>query len=137
MINVLIVEDEEAIANLIKISLSQAGYLTHIVNDGEKAIEEILKNSYDLVLLDVMIPKVSGYEVMEYVRDLNVPVIFITALSQVNDKVKGLKLGAEDYITKPFDIEELLARVEVVLRKNNKVTDVITYKDIEIMLVHI
>ncbi len=132
MINVLIVEDEEAIANLIKISLEGAGYLTNIAYDGEAAIDLVEEKQFDLILLDVMIPKVDGFSVLEYVHNQNIPVIFITALSDVNNKVKGLKMGAEDYITKPFALEELLARVEVVLRRNNKITDIIKYRNIEI-----
>ncbi len=79
-----------------------------------------------------MIPKLDGFAVLEYVKELNIPVIFITALSDINNKVNGLKLGADDYITKPFDIEELLVRVEVILRRNHKIGDIIRYRDLEI-----
>lgn len=131
MISILIVEDEEAIANLIKISLPSA-YTCKIANDGEMALDILNKYSFDLILLDVMIPKLSGFELMEYIKGMNIPVIFITAMNSVENKVKGLKLGADDYITKPFDTSELLARIEVVLRRNNKINMKITFKDIEI-----
>lgn len=131
MINVLIVEDEESIANLIKISLPSL-YNSKIASDGEEALKVISANDFDLILLDVMIPKLSGFELMEYIRDMNIPVIFITAMNSIQDKVKGLKLGADDYITKPFDISELLARIEAVLRRNNKYNNKIYFKDIEI-----
>lgn len=134
MIDILIVEDEHSIANLIKISLDAAGYNCYEVNDGASAISVVESKKYDLILLDVMIPEVDGFSVLEYVKQLGIPVIFITALSDIDNKVKGLKLGAEDYITKPFDIQELLARVEVVLRRTNKITDIINYRDIEINL---
>lgn len=120
MIEVLIVEDEENISNLIKMSLTQVGYRCQCVYDGEAAADKIEKNTFDLILLDIMLPKINGFELMEYIKDFNIPVIFITAKNDINDKVKGLKLGADDYITKPFDIAELLARVEVVLRRYHK-----------------
>lgn len=132
MIDILIVEDEESISNLIKISLEQASYICSTAYDGEEALEKIKKNHYDLILLDIMLPKIDGFEIMNYIKELKIPVIFITAVSSIDNKVKGLKLGADDYITKPFDIQELLARVEVVLRRNNKTSDKITFKDIEI-----
>lgn len=134
MINILVVEDEHSIANLIKISLNAVGYNCEEVNDGEDAISAVESRKYDLILLDVMIPKLDGFSVLEYVKKMNIPVIFITALIDIDNKVKGLKLGAEDYITKPFDIKELLARVEVVLRRNNKITDIIKYRNIEVNL---
>lgn len=131
MINILIVEDEESIVNLIKISLPSI-YNSKIAYDGEEALEVINKNRFDLILLDVMIPGLSGFELMEYIKDMNIPVIFITAMNSIQDKVKGLKLGADDYITKPFDISELLARIEAVLRRNNKYNNKIYFKNIEI-----
>lgn len=120
MAEILIVEDEENISNLIKISLTQAGYHCHCVYDGARAADIIENSVFDLILLDVMLPTVSGFELMEYIRSFNIPVIFLTAKTDVRDKVRGLKLGADDYLTKPFDIAELLARVEVVLRRYHK-----------------
>ena len=132
MINILIIEDEEAIANLLKISLTQAGYYCNIASDGEIGLKYIDQNHYDLILLDVMLPKIDGFELMNYIQTLKIPVIFVTAMGNVDDKVKGFKLGADDYLTKPFAIAELLARVEVVLRRNNKTSEKICFKDIEV-----
>ena len=120
MIKVLIVDDEKPICDLIDINLSAAGYYCKSVQDGMKAIDMIEQEQFDLILLDVMLPGVNGYDIMEYIRPLKVPVIFITAKHEVKDRVKGLKLGAEDYLVKPFDVVELVARVEVVLRRFNK-----------------
>lgn len=88
--------------------------------------------SFDLVLLDIMLPKVNGYELMEYIRPLNIPVIFLTAKADVNDRVKGLKMGAEDYIVKPFEIIELLARVETVLRRYDKISHYLSVYDVSV-----
>lgn len=120
MINILIVDDEFPIANLIRETLQNAGYKCRCVYDGERAATEIENEVYDLVILDVMLPKIDGFELMDYIRQYQIPVIFLTAKTDVKDRVKGLKLGAEDYMIKPFDISELLARVEVVLRRYNK-----------------
>ncbi len=132
MIKILTVEDEKPISNLIRINLLDAGYDCECAFDGEQAIEMIEKNNYDLILLDIMLPKVDGYELFEYIKSLEIPVIFLTAKSDVKDTVKGLKLGAEDYLTKPFEIMELLARVERVLRRFNKLQDHLYLFDIEI-----
>ena len=120
MISVLIVEDEQAIRDLIALHLSKAGYKCDAAADGKDGIDKVDNNQYDLILLDVMMPEVDGYEMMEYIRPRGVPVIFITAKHTVQDTVKGLKLGADDYLVKPFDMVELLARVEAVLRRYNK-----------------
>lgn len=122
MIKILIVDDEKPICDLIDLNLSAAGYQCTAVQDGVSAIELIEKDrdAYDLVLLDIMLPGADGYDVMEYIRPLQVPVIFITAKHEVKDRVKGLKLGADDYLVKPFDVVELVARVEAVLRRYNK-----------------
>lgn len=125
MIRILIVEDEQSISNLIEVNLKKAGYFCDCVHDGMAAADALEKVQYDLVLLDVMLPKVDGYELMNYIVPLKIPVIFLTAKATVADKVKGLKLGADDYLTKPFEIIELLARVESVLRRYNKSENVI------------
>lgn len=125
MVKILIVEDERPISTLIKISLSKAGYICRCAYDGMTAADMIEAEPFDLILLDVMLPGVDGFELMEYIRPLKIPTIFITAKSSVNDRVKGLKLGAEDYIVKPFEIIELIARVEVVLRRYNKINSII------------
>ncbi|MEG1758116.1 MAG: response regulator transcription factor [Oscillospiraceae bacterium] len=131
MISILIVEDEKPISNLIRISLSDAGYSCSCAYDGEQAANMIELDRYDLVLLDVMLGKISGFELIDYIRQYEIPVIFLSARSEISDKVKGLKLGAEDYITKPFAIAELLARVENVLRRYKK-TQNMDYEDIHV-----
>ncbi len=131
MNKILIVEDELAISDLIKIGLESSGYLCNCVYDGEKAADCIEKNQYDLILLDIMLPKIDGYELLEYIKQINdTPIIFITAKTQTKDKIKGLKHGADDYITKPFELEELIARVEAVLRRYNKINEVIEIGDV-------
>lgn len=120
MIKILIVDDEKPICDLIEMNLSAAGYSCVAVQDGLAAIDAVEKNTFDLVLLDIMLPGADGYDVMEYIRPFKVPVIFISAKHEVKDRVKGLKLGADDYLIKPFDVAELSARVEAVLRRYNK-----------------
>lgn len=132
MIKILIVDDEKPICDLIDLNLSAAGYCCTAVQDGIKAIEAVENDEYDLVLLDIMLPGADGYDVMEYIRPLKIPVIFISAKHEVKDRVKGLKLGADDYLIKPFDVVELVARVEAVLRRYNKTETKITIGDIEI-----
>ncbi len=132
MVRILIVEDEIPISDLLKISLSDAGYQCTCVDNGIKAANLIEKEWYDLILLDVMLPGIDGFELMEYIRSTETPVIFITAKSGVCDRVKGLRMGAEDYIVKPFDILELLARVEGVLRRHGKLKTTIHVGDLEI-----
>lgn len=129
MVNILIVEDEKPISDLIKLSLKGAGYFCSCAYDGETAADMIEENRYDLVLLDIMIPYIDGFELLEYIKPFGIPVIFITAMNSTNDRVKGLKMGAEDYIVKPFEIVELLARVEVVLRRFHKTSDIIRIGD--------
>ena len=132
MNKILIVEDEKSINRLIKINLSDAGYSCLCAFDGKEAIELIDHNHFDLILLDIMLPEINGYELMEYIRPLEIPVIFLTAKSDVKDRVKGLKLGAEDYIAKPFEIIELVARVETVLRRFHKTETLLNVYDITI-----
>lgn len=132
MIKILIVEDERPISDLIKMSLMDEGYQCTCAYDGQEAADVIENNSFDLILLDIMLPKIDGYELLEYINYYHTPVIFLTAKADVRDRVKGLKAGAEDYITKPFEIIELLARVETVLRRYNKTSREILFKDIKI-----
>ena len=129
MVNILIVEDEKPISDLIKLSLKGAGYFCSCAYDGETAANMIEENRYDLVLLDIMIPYIDGFELLEYIKPFDIPVIFITAMNSIEDRVKGLKMGAEDYIVKPFEVVELLARVEVVLRRFHKTSDIIQIND--------
>lgn len=130
MIKILIVDDEKPICDLIDLNLSSAGYHCTSVQDGLEAIERIEKEKFDLILLDIMLPGADGYDIMEYIRPLGVPVIFITAKHEVKDRVKGLKLGADDYLVKPFDVVELVARVEVVLRRYHKAEQKLTAGDV-------
>jgi len=120
VMKILIVEDEKAISDFIRAGLESEGYACEQAFDGLSACDKIDENIYDLVLLDVMLPGANGFEIMEYIRPKEFPVIFITAKAQVSDRVKGLKLGADDYLVKPFDLTELITRVEVVLRRYKK-----------------
>lgn len=129
MTKILIVEDEEAISDLIKMSLTKAGYHCEQAMDGLEAADCVENNNYDLILLDIMLPEINGYELLEYIKTKETPVIFITAMGELNDRVKGLRAGADDYITKPFEMIELLARVETVLRRYHKVDGTIEIFD--------
>jgi len=132
MIHILVVEDEKSISNLVAVNLRKAGYACDCVFDGISAADILEEKSYDLILLDVMLPGADGYELMEYIAPLGIPVIFLTAKSDVRDRVRGLKLGADDYLTKPFEIIELLARVETVLRRYHKTENIITIQGLVI-----
>ena len=132
MIRVLIVEDEKPISDLIKLSLTKAGYSCTCAYDGTTAANILEEEHFDLALLDVMLPEVSGFELMEYIQPTGTPVIFITAKNSLDDRVKGLRMGAEDYIIKPFEVMELLARVEVVLRRYQKTEDLLTVGELTI-----
>jgi DNA-binding response OmpR family regulator len=120
MIKIFIVEDEKPISDLLRMSLTNAGYECTCAYDGMKAADILESERFDLILLDIMLPGADGYELMEYIQALDMPVIFITAKNMLEDKVRGLRMGAEDYIVKPFEIIELLARVETVLRRYHK-----------------
>ena len=132
MIEILIVEDEKPISDLLKLSLTQNGYHCTCVYDGLTAADTIDRDIFDLILLDEMLPDLSGFELMDYIRDLGIPVIFLTAKTDVSDRVMGLKMGAEDYVVKPFEVLELLARVENVLRRHGKLEAVIYVGGLEI-----
>lgn len=132
MLNILIVEDEKPISDLIKMNLLDEGYNCICAYDGQEAANIIETQVFDLVLLDIMLPKIDGYELLEYIKTYEIPVIFLTAKDNTKDKVKGLKAGAEDFISKPFEITELLARIETVLRRYNKTAKKILILDIVI-----
>ena len=132
MIKILVVEDELPISKLIEMNLTDAGYECTCAYDGLRAADLIEENVYDLILLDIMLPGLNGYELFEYIKPQNIPVIFITAKAALGDRVRGLHLGAEDYIVKPFEVLELLARVEVVLRRYNKSQRTLNYGDVAI-----
>lgn len=130
MIKILIVEDEKPISDLIAFNLSANNYACTQAFDGLEAANLLESNNYDLILLDIMLPKIDGYELLEYIKPLNIPVIFLTAKGALEDRVKGLTQGAEDYIVKPFQIVELLARINVVLRRFNKASSILEFEDI-------
>lgn len=132
MVKILVVEDEEAIRNLIIINLQMAGYEAFGIEDGLLAKAFLEKESVDLILLDVMIPGIDGFSLIGEIKSYDIPVIFVTAKESVLDRVKGLRLGADDYIVKPFETIELLARIEVVLRRYNKGNRIIKFKHIDV-----
>ena len=117
---ILIAEDERPIADLIELTLTGAGYTCEQANDGETAADLIAERDYELAILDIMLPKVDGYELLGYLRSVGTPVIFVTAKTTLNDRVRGLRLGADDYLTKPFEPLELVARVDSVLRRTGR-----------------
>lgn len=117
---ILIVEDEQPIADLIELTLTGAGYACEQANDGETAADLIAERNYELAILDIMLPKVDGYELLGYLRSVGTPVIFVTAKTALKDRVRGLHEGADDYLTKPFEPLELVARVESVLRRTGR-----------------
>ncbi|OSB10709.1 DNA-binding response regulator [Paraclostridium bifermentans] len=133
---VLIVEDEENIASFINMELSHEGYETEMCNDGKEGLEKALEKDYDMIILDLMLPTLNGLEVCRRLRkSKNTPIIMLTARDNVMDKVSGLQMGADDYIVKPFAIEELLARIETILRRvnlSNNNTSTLKFKDITI-----
>ena len=123
MIRILIVEDERPIARLIDWNLTDCGYACTQVHDGLAAADLIETECFDLILLDIMLPGADGFELMDQIRPTGTPVIFITARSGVSDRVRGLRAGADDYLVKPFELVELIARVESVLRRAGKVEE--------------
>ena len=133
MIKILTVEDDEAIYNLIYMTLTDERYDCYVATDGEEGMKALDFGQWDLVLLDLMLPKISGYELLEYIRQRSTtPVIIISAMNQVSDRIRGLRMGADDYLCKPFQIGELVARVESVLRRTNRVSESFEYMGIRI-----
>lgn len=121
MYHILIVEDDEAIANLLYIALKEEGYHPVLANDGKQAADMLEeRNNFDLILLDIMLPEINGYELLEYIKPMGTPVIFLTAKGEVKDRIYGLKMGADDYIVKPFQSGEVVARIESVMRRCGK-----------------
>ena len=131
----LIVEDDKAISDLIAINLQYTGYEYTVISNGGEAVT-CLENdhSFDLALLDIMLPGVDGFELMEYMKRYNIPVIYLTAKTDVSSKIQGLRGGAEDYIVKPFEVLELLVRIEKVLERMGKLDQILRLKDIIINL---
>ena len=127
METILIIEDEIDIANLVRFNFERNGYSVEIAHDGREGLEKILKNQPDLVILDLMLPEIDGYKILKKMqrdtRSHSIPVIMLTAKSQIDDRLKGLELGADDYVTKPFSPKELILRAQAIL-KRNRVTPV-------------
>ena len=129
---ILIAEDERPIADLIELTLTGAGYACEQANDGEKAADLIAEHDYELAVLDIMLPGIDGYELLRYLRSTGTPVIFVTARTSLQDRVRGLNLGADDYLTKPFEPLELVARVESVLRRTGRANVVLRAFGVEL-----
>jgi DNA-binding response OmpR family regulator len=119
-VKVLIVDDEPAIVDLIKINLELEGFETLYCHSGTEAVKYAQSANPDLILLDIMLPDLDGFEVCKTIQDLNIPIIMLTAKNDIKDKLYGLELGADDYITKPFDGRELIARIKTILRRVDK-----------------
>ena len=127
---ILIVEDDPAISRLIESNLLVAGYEPVCAMDGRQALDAISAHHFDLALCDIMLPELDGFELLPYMQERNIPVIYVSAKADVQSRVHGLRLGAEDYLVKPFDILELLVRMEKVLARSAPAKNKITYQDI-------
>jgi len=134
MKKILIIEDEKNISSFVKMELEFEGYSTQVIEDGKQGLDEAVNNDYDLILLDLMLPSLNGIEVCRRLKkEKDTPIIMLSAKDSVMDKVSGLQMGADDYIAKPFAIEELLARIQVVFRReSNSKSKVIEFKDLSI-----
>ena len=135
---ILIIEDEYSLADAIAETLQKENYTTKILTNGEAGEDEALTGIYDLILLDVMLPKKDGFEILKKLKNekITTPIIMITAKSELVDKLKGLENGVEDYITKPFHMRELIARIKIVLKRNSNIEDnnVLEYSDLKLDL---
>ena len=120
MKRILIVDDDDEIRDLLEFDVSQSGYFVDTASDGKEGLQKALNNSYDLILLDVMMPKMNGFDVCKNIRQakLSIPILMLTAKGTINDKTIGFDCGADDYLVKPFDIQEVLLRIRVLLRRN-------------------
>lgn len=133
--HILLVEDEEHLLKTIQLNLELEGYVVRTAISGTEALKEFRKMDFNLIVLDVMLPEMNGYDVCEAIRKENTktPILFLTAKGNSEDKIQGLKLGADDYLTKPFNLEELLLRVQILIRRNsdttpsNKLNDVVSF----------
>jgi len=132
MAKVLVIEDESAIAELIELQLKLTGHTADILHSGDNVIAHINDSQPDIIILDVMLPGRDGFSLMEDIRPLGIPVIFLTAKERVEDRVTGLKLGADDYIVKPFAAIELITRIETVLRRCKKESDIFRIENVEV-----
>ncbi|NLC66276.1 MAG: response regulator transcription factor, partial [Clostridium sp.] len=135
MKNILIVEDERSLARFMELELTHEGYNVDVVSDGQTAIMNLMNNDYDVMLLDLMIPVVDGIEVTKRARTFTeIPIIMITAKDELEDKVLGFDVGADEYMTKPFEMEELLARLRALFRKDDtkKAETLIEFRDLSL-----
>ena len=120
MKRILIVDDDDEIRELLEFDISHSGYFVDTASDGKEGLQKALNNSYDLILLDVMMPKMNGFDVCKNIRQakLSIPILMLTAKGTINDKTIGFDCGADDYLVKPFDVQEVLLRIRVLLRRN-------------------
>ncbi|GAA0102654.1 response regulator transcription factor [Paraclostridium bifermentans] len=134
MKKILIIEDEKNISSFVKMELEFEGYITQVIEDGKQGLDEAINKDYDLILLDLMLPSLNGIEICRRVKkEKNTPIIMLSAKDSVMDKVSGLQMGADDYVSKPFAIEELLARIQVVFRRDNNLNSkILNFKDLSI-----
>ena len=134
MKKILIVEDESSISDFVKLELEYEGYQVSIKEDGREGLKEALENDYDLIILDIMLPSMNGFEMCRRLkREKNTPIIMLSAKDSVTDKVNGLQIGADDYIPKPFAIEELLARINAIFRRVDSLDNhIVKFKDLVI-----
>ncbi|MHC1749645.1 MAG: response regulator transcription factor [Cellulosilyticaceae bacterium] len=130
MADILVVEDEDAINELIKRNLKLVGHKCYSAMDGRAALEMVNNNTFDLIVLDIMLPELDGFQVLEQIK--GIPTILVTARRSVEDRVKGLVMGADDYLTKPFEMLELLARVEAILRRTKKDEETFTMDNVKV-----
>ena len=135
---VLVIEDEYSLADAIKVSLEKESMDVTIASNGETGENEALTGIYDLILLDIMLPKKNGFEILKTLKEekIKTPIIILTAKSELDDKLHGLENGAEDYITKPFHMKELVARVKIILKRNSNIedTNTLAYGDLKLEL---
>ena len=125
MTRILVVEDDSSISELIEMNLNIAGYVCEIAAGGKETLKRISEQRFDLAVLDIMLPEIDGYELLPYMQQAEIPVIFVSAKGQEMDRVKGLRLGAEDYLVKPFSVLELLVRIEKIIERRKLKADVI------------
>jgi len=133
MPKILVIEDEEAISELIRLNLTMVGFNVVQAMDGQEGLDLIKSSNPDLILLDLMLPKIDGYDLLPEITSRNIPVILLTAKDSLKDKVKGFSLGADDYITKPFEGMELIARIKAVLRRTSNISEALTFDDITLI----
>ena len=134
MKKILIIEDESSISDFVKLELEYEGYQVSIKEDGREGLKEALENDYDLIILDIMLPSMNGFEICRRLkREKNTPIIMLSAKDSVTDKVNGLQIGADDYIPKPVAIEELLARINAIFRRVDSLDNhIVKFKDLVI-----